>query len=103
MEQLQTDLRARGDVVILAVNADVNDTSENAAAYFREKGFTIPMFYDRGSSAYKAFGSPGLPSLFVIDRQGLLRLRRAGYLGAEDFRHDIAGLVDRLRGESPGA
>jgi cytochrome c biogenesis protein CcmG, thiol:disulfide interchange protein DsbE len=102
IDRLRTDLRGRGDLVILAVNADVNDTPERARAYFREKGFGLPMIYDRGSSAYKAFGSPGLPAVFVIDRAGRLRLRHVGYLGAEDFRHDLEHLIDRLGREDTG-
>jgi thiol-disulfide isomerase/thioredoxin len=102
IERLRTDLRGRGDVVILAVNADVKDTPEKARAYFREMGFGLPVIYDRGSSAYKAFGSPGLPAVFVIDRAGRLRLRHVGYLGAEDFRRDLERLIDRLGREDTG-
>jgi len=67
---------------ILAV---VNDTVEDARAYFEEHGLAYPCacdpeheVYDRYGVASKASSLGQRPGLFVIDRDGVIRFAHVG-------------------------
>jgi Tol biopolymer transport system component/peroxiredoxin len=96
LEKVYARFRARPDVAFYAVDGDRGDTPEQARRYFQEAGYRIPVAYDHGSKVYTAFGAPGFPTLVVIDREGRLRFRHTGFLGAEDFIGNVTALLDHL-------
>jgi peroxiredoxin len=96
LEKVYARFQARRDVAFYAVDGGRGDTPEQARRYFREAGYRLPVAYDHGSKVYEAFGAPGFPTLVVIDREGRLRFRHTGFLGAEDFAGNLTELLDRL-------
>jgi len=45
---------------------------------------TIPILFDKDSSVSSAYGIPGLPTTFLIDKKGNMRFRA---VGGRDFDH----------------
>jgi len=54
------------------------DSPENAAAYFLEQGFGMPILVDKGGKAARMYGLTGVPETFVIDKKGMLRFKQLG-------------------------
>lgn len=102
--------RAGGDprVAFLAVDVPMSDapgegdTPERAAAFFRQRGFHLPLAFDAGGEASRALRAHGLPTLLVLDRTGRVRLRHTGYVGAEDLGETLRNTIARLLAESAG-
>jgi thiol-disulfide isomerase/thioredoxin len=96
LEKVYARYRGRPDIAFFAVDGDRGDTPDNARRFFREAHYSLPVAYDHGSKVYEAFSAPGFPTLVVIDRDGRLRFRHTGFLGAEDFAGDLTRLIDGL-------
>ncbi len=55
---------------VLAVNIAVKDTPAAARQYAREKGLTLPMYFDGSGALTKTFKVAGTPTVILIDRTG---------------------------------
>ena len=96
LEAIRSELRDRPDIefVVVATNAG-GDTPERLRAYAKRRPIELPLAFDPGKQAQRAFGFSGFPSLVVIDRAGQARFKHEGYNTSEvNFRR---GLVQLLR------
>lgn len=80
------------DVAVLAIN--VEESAEDAAAYFAENELTIPALLDRSGAVFRQYRLPGLPGSFFIDRDGNVAVIGLGYLTEKMMRDRLqrAGL-----------
>jgi thiol-disulfide isomerase/thioredoxin len=80
------------DLAVLAIN--VEESQEEAAAYFVENGLSIPALLDRNGGVFEQYGLRGLPDSFFIDREGNVAVIAYGYLTEEMMRDRLgrAGL-----------
>lgn len=60
------------DFVLIAVNQ--GDTAQDVELFVAQYGLTFPVWLDQGSAAGRAFSTMNLPSSYVIDRGGQVRL-----------------------------
>jgi len=95
--------KSRTDAAFFAVDSvvtdnpgDAGDTPERASAYFRRYGYTMPLACDTGSVLQQAFKPHGLPTLLVLDREGRVRMRHVGFVGAESLDRDLLHKIDEL-------
>jgi peroxiredoxin len=81
------------NVAFLAIN-----TAERATGPFREtlvKRFmtdnkcTIPVAYDEGSAVSSKYGIEGIPTTYVIDREGRIQFKTVGFSNGNDFVDDL--------------
>jgi len=79
---------------LLGVTGDPVDT---AAATARIHGMSYPLFSDESGVTQRAYRAYALPTLFVIDRRGVVRDVMVGF-STERLR-SIEGLVERLLAE----
>ncbi len=74
--RLHQRYRDRG-LVVVGVNVD--EDGPGVVPRFRQRfGIDYPLVYDVGSVWSQRYGVEGLPTLLVIDREGVVRLRHAG-------------------------
>ncbi len=66
------------DVELIGVSVDVA-SREQVEAFVREMEVNYPIAVDAESSAKSAYQIKSLPTLFVIDKEGIIRLRMEGY------------------------
>ena len=79
-EQLQA---SKNPLRIISVSIDKRP--EDAIKYMNERGYTFPVSFD-AQAIGKALGArPGLPRVYLIDRQGRLAVSQAGELFEEDI------------------
>src|SRR5262245_26734043 len=67
LERLQREFASRG-LVIIGVNA--RESKEAARRYAKELGLTFPLVLDREGNINALYGVVGLPTTFVIGRDG---------------------------------
>ncbi|GAB4533455.1 MAG: hypothetical protein Fur0018_22780 [Anaerolineales bacterium] len=61
---------------VIAVNA--GDPPADVRAFARDYGLTFPVWPDPNTTVLRAFGVQGLPTSFVIDRDGMVRATWTG-------------------------
>jgi thiol-disulfide isomerase/thioredoxin len=76
------------DVAVLAIN--VEESRDDAAAYFAENGLGVPALLDRNGGVFRQYGLRGLPDSFFIDREGNVAVIAYGYLTEEMMRDRLA-------------
>ena len=106
IQRVHDRLKGQHDVAIVAIDGvmtdspgDAGDTAAKAAAFFRQNGFTIPLAFDGGAVLEKKFGLAGFPTLLVLDREGRVRMRHVGFIGAEDLEATLLAKIAELRTE----
>ena len=106
VQRIYEKAKGQKDVVFVAVDGvitdapgDSGDSLERAMAYFRRGGYSIPLAWNGGAVLEKSFGLAGFPTLVVVDGQGRVRMRRVGYVGAEDLEAILLGKIEELRTE----
>ena len=95
MERLYQAYRDRG-LVILAISSDRMGRSV-VEPYVQERGLTFPVLLDPGAEVFSQYGVRGLPTSYLLDRQG--RVFSAD-VGARDWSGTAAReAVERLLAE----
>src|SRR5262249_40091023 len=78
------------DVMFLAVNVD---RDRNAAERFlKEVAVNLPLAFDSDSSAMGRFDVVSMPTLFVLDKNGTVKLRKVGFSPEKGFAELTAAL-----------
>jgi peroxiredoxin len=79
MPTLERIARARRDALeVLGVNIDSGGPAK-VRAFVRELGISFPILLDPDLAVGKLYRLRGLPSSFVVDREGIVRFREIGY------------------------
>lgn len=61
----------RNNLEVIAIN--VGDTKEVVTSYAKSNGLTFPMLADEHSTIYKQYQVFGFPTIFIIDKHGIIR------------------------------
>ncbi|MCP4134396.1 MAG: TlpA family protein disulfide reductase [bacterium] len=65
------------NLTILAVNAGVNDSKSKAKRYKEKYKLPYKVLFDKKQQAVKAYSVLGIPTVFIIDINGVIRYRAA--------------------------
>jgi len=79
-----------GELTVLAVNQQ--ESSRRAKAYFKEIAVELPILLDEDGDVSQQYRLQGLPYNFFIDRDGILRSFKPGFLSEEEMRERLAEL-----------
>ncbi|MEP6599639.1 MAG: redoxin domain-containing protein [Actinomycetota bacterium] len=89
--QLAALARQQRDVVFLGV--DEQDTRSAGQAFIRRFRPGYRSVSDPGGSLLRAFRSIGVPSTFIVDRNGQIRYQALGTVSAAALSHAVAQLA----------
>ena len=84
LDALSRAYRPRG-VEIVAVNLD--QRQKDAAAFLAVHPHEMVVVFDPRARMLEAFGATGIPSSYLIDRQGTVRYRHSGYMAGTDAQY----------------
>ncbi len=57
---------------------------------------TIPVAYDEGSAVSAKYGIEGIPTTFVIDREGKIRFKTVGFGNGDEFVDNLTKQINAL-------
>jgi thiol-disulfide isomerase/thioredoxin len=89
-ERTQQQYRDRGLVVL---GVDFQERDEEITAFLNQVGVTFPSLVDRTGEASRQWRATGLPTTFLIDRQGIIRDVRVGAFTDEMLAERLAKIL----------
>jgi cytochrome c biogenesis protein CcmG, thiol:disulfide interchange protein DsbE len=91
LEAYYEDYRAQ-DFVIIAIEA--GEPAEEVASFVHQHGLSFPVWPDQEMLAQALFKNDALPSSYVIDRQGQVRLAWVGPISRELLEQYVTPLLE---------
>jgi cytochrome c biogenesis protein CcmG, thiol:disulfide interchange protein DsbE len=91
LEAYYQDHQAQG-FVIVAIES--GEPSEEVAEFVRQYDLSFPVWPDRGMRALATFKNDALPSTYVIDRQGQVRLAWVGPISRELLEQYVTPMIE---------
>lgn len=79
------------DFVLIAINQE--ESLEIVAPFVDEFGLTFPVWLDLKYQAQRVFNTMNLPSSYVIDRNGIVRLMWIGEISAKNLEKFVADVI----------
>lgn len=70
-----------------------SDTADKARRYLQRAGSTYPNLVDEGNRVSIQYAVQGVPETFFIDRQGVIRYKKTGPLGAAELQAKIQEIL----------
>jgi cytochrome c biogenesis protein CcmG/thiol:disulfide interchange protein DsbE len=93
MPTLQGFYEKYNDIGFVIIAIDNGETAELVRPFVREYGLTFPVWLDEGYMTGNAFGTVGLPSSWVIDRVGTVRLSWVGEISSRVLEKYIPSII----------
>lgn len=79
-------------LAIIAVN--VSNTKETVESYAKNNAVTFTLQSDEHSMTSREYGVVGFPTIFIIDRQGIVRKKNMGYMEPDQLEKQVAHYVN---------
>ena len=82
----------KGNVQFYAINLD--EPTDQVKSFISSNGLTFPVLSDKGGTLSGEFKVNAIPTTLVIDKQGVIRMRKAGTTTEAELNsvlHKIAG------------
>jgi thiol-disulfide isomerase/thioredoxin len=102
LEAVAKQYRGNPEVMVVAVDSGTEgDTWDKVRAYASRTGLALPIAIDSldGDSpgpAAKSLSVPSLPALYVLDKEGNVRVIHIGYEASEDLERSLKVQIDHL-------
>jgi peroxiredoxin len=77
--------------VIIGIEA--GEPQSDVSQFAQEHGMTYPVWFDLGGAAMRAFKNENLPSSYVIDKKGMVRLAWVGEISREMLEKYVSPLL----------
>ncbi|WP_448518518.1 redoxin domain-containing protein [Rhodoflexus sp.] len=87
MKKAQDSFKGRDDVQFLFINSweRVEDKKKQAEEFITKKAYDFNVPMDEDNSVIGSYKVSGIPTKFVIDKQGRIRFKSVGYNGSTDL------------------
>jgi cytochrome c biogenesis protein CcmG, thiol:disulfide interchange protein DsbE len=95
MPTLEAYYQAHKDNDFTLVAVDSGEPAEVVARFVEEYSLTFPIWLDPGAKALRAFRNNSLPSSYVIDREGVIRLAWTGAISREMLEKHVTPLLEK--------
>jgi len=82
-------------VTIIGMNRDGKGTDSKVKKFLEKKKITLRQFMDVDGKIARSYNVSGIPSLFIIDKEGVIRDAHVGFSG-ESMADDIAEKIAKL-------
>ena len=83
--------RYGGELEIIGISED--DEPGGIKAFAKETGVRFPLAWDEGQAVSKQYQPPTMPTSYVIDKNGIVRLVHAGFHSGDEAQ--IAAAIDQ--------
>jgi peroxiredoxin len=79
-------------VTTIAINQ--GEANETVKSFVQEHGLTFPIWLDPSQKSLAAFGYDGLPSSYVVDENGTVRLTWIGAISRDMLEKHVTPLIE---------
>jgi thiol-disulfide isomerase/thioredoxin len=93
MPTLQAFYEKHKDNGFVVVAIDQEETRDVVAPFVEENGLTFPVWLDLNYEAEKKFNTEALPTSFVIDRNGKVRLMWVGGISQKNLEYYVSYVI----------
>ncbi|MBC8508181.1 MAG: TlpA family protein disulfide reductase [Anaerolineales bacterium] len=93
MPQLEAYYQAHKDQNFTLIGISAGDTQAQVENFVREYALSFPMWIDLESAALSAFRNNSLPSSYVIDKNGTVRLAWSGAISLAMLEEHVTPLL----------
>jgi len=94
MPTLQAYYEKHGDQGFTIIAIDAGEPATEVEKFVKSHTLTFPVWLDPTQVATVVFRNPGLPSSYVIDRKGNVRLAWAGAISQKTLEKYVTPLVE---------
>jgi peroxiredoxin len=94
MPDLETYYQTHKNDDFTLIGISAGDTQKQVADFIKAYGITFPIWLDPQESALVAFQTLNLPSSFVIDASGTVRLAWTGAISLENLERYVTPLLN---------
>lgn len=95
MPELQAFYKAHINQNFVIIAIESGESAADVAKFVHQYGITFPVWLDPQSSALDVFKNDSLPSSYVIDRQGILRLSWTGSVNQATLEKYVIPLLEK--------
>lgn len=74
LKKISSQFTSKG-LQVLAVNVGINDSPEKVRRFMKKYKIDYPVAIDEGSHVTKLFRIQGIPTVVIIDKEGIIRYR----------------------------
>ena len=76
------------------------DKLKGAADFINSKGYTFNVLMDNEDKVISDYGVSGIPTKFVVDKNGRIRFKAIGYNGSpEGLADELAMMIELAKGQ----
>lgn len=97
MQQALDQYKEDADVAFVFVDTweRAEDKAKNAGDFIKSKGYTFNVLLDNDDQVVSSFGVSGIPTKFILDKNGKIRFKSVGYSGSsEALVEEISAMID---------
>jgi len=94
MPELESYFQAHKDQDFTLIGISAGDTQAQVESFVREYALSFPMWIDEQSAALSAFRNNSLPSSYVIDKSGTVRLAWSGVISLAMLEEHVTPLLN---------
>ena len=101
MKKAQEKLAARDDVKFLFVDTweNVDNKLDNSKEFMKKKNYPFYVLMDNEDKMVADFGVSGIPTKFILDRNGKIRFKSVGFGGSTDALADEVVTMVEMAGK----
>ncbi|MDZ7660608.1 redoxin domain-containing protein [Fodinibius sp.] len=97
-QNMYEEYQENSNVKFMIVNDGRTDSIEDILKWKEDQDYTFPIYYDVNSKASKAFGVRGLPTTYILGKDGNIKFKKMGFEGPimeKKVRLNIEMLLDK--------
>ena len=95
MPEIQVYYQAHAEDGFVVIGIESGGSAEQVSAFIRQYDLTFPIWLDIQGAALEAFKNWNLPSTYIIDRNGIVRLSWTGEINQQTLEQYVTPLLEK--------
>ena len=96
LPELQSITTSYSNESLLTVLIDVNEKSGKVATFLKSLEVELPVLLDKYGKISEGFNVVSLPTLIIIDSEGIIRFISKSFKGADEFRNILNAEIRKV-------
>ncbi|MCP5061195.1 MAG: redoxin family protein [Ignavibacteriae bacterium] len=99
MQKAQAKLTKNNDVKFLFINTweRVEDKKKNVVDFLKKTNYPFHVLMDENNDVVSEFGVEGIPTKFIVDKNGSIRFKSVGFKGADELVVELEQMISMVK------